>query len=355
MTSNSFVNTRHVPEEELHAYLDQALSRSQCVEIERHLAVCGPCSESRDHIAALRDRTTALLAHLAPPVIHTPPLADLRQRHAERTARRQRMARIGAWAASVVLALGLGWSAHTLAPSGGSGSAGPVTPLPSPTSLAVTPGTTLDPTGTGPGLTPPAQPTARPTAPTGGPRSDGSPGALHQVADATRQAPTPAAATAAAAPKFRATLSQKPLLRVTSSSLSEDELSEGLWRSLSWDGAREQTGDDWIPRVQGLPVVDVQVKQSDQEDSKPLMVVSQRLSSGQVIKTFSGSVDEVTDLLARQPGQSVTAALQILDNADSLAAGDSLARQAAHGAERMLAIQGSISADSLRTLLLRLH
>ena len=31
---------RHIPEDELHAYLDQALSRSQCVEIESHLAAC---------------------------------------------------------------------------------------------------------------------------------------------------------------------------------------------------------------------------------------------------------------------------------------------------------------------------
>jgi len=100
--------------------------------------------------------------------------------------------------------------------------------------------------------------------------------------------------------------------------------------------------------------VDVQVKESAEEDSKPLMVVSQRLSSGQVIRTFSGPAGEVTDLLARQPGQSVTASLQILDN-DSLAVGDSTARQQSSGAERMLAIQGSIPVDSLRTLLLRLR
>ena len=58
---------RHIPEEELHAYLDQGLSRSQCVEIESHLAVCPYCQAARDGIAALRDRTTALLAKLAPP------------------------------------------------------------------------------------------------------------------------------------------------------------------------------------------------------------------------------------------------------------------------------------------------
>ena len=58
---------RHIPEDELHAYLDQGLSRSQCVEIESHLAACTPCQLTRDSIAALRDRTTALLTRLAPP------------------------------------------------------------------------------------------------------------------------------------------------------------------------------------------------------------------------------------------------------------------------------------------------
>ena len=42
------LNLRHIPEDELHAYLDQALSRSQCVEIERHLAGCHRCRAERD-------------------------------------------------------------------------------------------------------------------------------------------------------------------------------------------------------------------------------------------------------------------------------------------------------------------
>src|ERR1041385_1391712 len=64
---------RHVPEDELHAYLDQALSRSQCVEIETHLSECAHCRRGRDGIAALRDRTTALLATLTPRALIVPP------------------------------------------------------------------------------------------------------------------------------------------------------------------------------------------------------------------------------------------------------------------------------------------
>ena len=79
---------RHIPDEELHAYLDQALSRAQCVEIESHLASCQACQDLRDGIAALRDRTTALLATLAPPRRFPVPLDQLRGLAAARSARR---------------------------------------------------------------------------------------------------------------------------------------------------------------------------------------------------------------------------------------------------------------------------
>ena len=89
---------RHIPDEELHAYLDQALSRSQCVEIESHLAECPGCSALRDDTAALRDRTTALLARLGPGPIVPPSFAILSDRYeAERRWRRQWTVRAGWW------------------------------------------------------------------------------------------------------------------------------------------------------------------------------------------------------------------------------------------------------------------
>ncbi len=114
MTSSNLIDKRHVPEEELHAYLDQALSRSQCVEIESHLAVCPACRGLRDEIAALRDRTTALLSTLAPGRIAMPPLAEIKEQARRRSQRRERFVRHSAWAASVVLALGFGWSAREM-------------------------------------------------------------------------------------------------------------------------------------------------------------------------------------------------------------------------------------------------
>ena len=71
------IAVRHVPEDELHAYLDQALSRSQCVEIECHLAECRNCRADRDRVAAVRDRTTALLADATPRRVIAPPFEQL--------------------------------------------------------------------------------------------------------------------------------------------------------------------------------------------------------------------------------------------------------------------------------------
>ena len=104
----------HILEAELHAYLDQALPRLRCVEIESHLAECTPCRAARDEIAALRDRTTAMLARLAPKRTVPPPLADLRHRAAHRASERARLRQRTAWAASIVVALGVGWGASYL-------------------------------------------------------------------------------------------------------------------------------------------------------------------------------------------------------------------------------------------------
>ncbi len=352
MTNNSFVNKRHIPEEELHAYLDQALSRSQCVEIESHLAGCAPCRERRDDIAALRDRTTALLSTLAPATIHTPPFAELRQRHVERSARRQRIIRRSAWAASIVMALGFGWGARTFTPAGTEATAAPQELPVAPVELAATTPTVSIP------VADPARADSAPAGPVD--RNfpvDDEPAAKITQANSVAAQPNPPARDRFPRSLADRSLNEEPALKVTSTSLADQgELAtNGLWRSLSWDGAREQSIDEWVPRVDGLPVVDVQVKESAERDAQPLMVVSQRLGTGEVIRTFSGPADEVTDLLARQPGQSVTASLQILDNEDSLAVGDSLVRQQSSGTEQMLAIQGSIPVDSLRVLLLRLR
>jgi len=63
---------RHIPEDELHAYLDQGLSRSQCVEIESHLAACPSCQAARDGIAALGTGPRRFCPS-SPPLVPFPP------------------------------------------------------------------------------------------------------------------------------------------------------------------------------------------------------------------------------------------------------------------------------------------
>src|SRR4051812_50126505 len=105
---------RHIPEEELHAYLDQGLSRSQCVEIESHLASCPSCQGARDGIAALRDRTTALLAKLAPPRGFPPAFETLQARAAVAASVRRRRGQVGGRGDRPGGALRLGWAGRKL-------------------------------------------------------------------------------------------------------------------------------------------------------------------------------------------------------------------------------------------------
>ena len=148
---------RHIPEDELHAYLDQALSRSQCVEIESHLAGCPGCRATRDGIAALRDRTTALLARLAPPRRVPMAFDALRHQGDLRASIRRRRIRTAAWAASLVLAVGTGWAAAALshgepsptlirtAPAGSQPTVAVVETTPAPSAGAVPDGPTPHP------------------------------------------------------------------------------------------------------------------------------------------------------------------------------------------------------------------
>ncbi len=358
MTSSNFIDKRHVPEEELHAYLDQALSRAQCVEIESHLAVCSGCRQLRDEIAALRDRTTALLSTLTPRHIDVPSLGVIRERAQRRTQRRERILRHTAWAASVLLALGFGWSARELMTNGSSpveferpaARAGTETPSPAieQVSLADDPGQAAQETGE-PARAGTGDTTDRPDP------TRGEAAAVPVATLAQQQADDPVGIDLTGQPLVSDSARMaEPRIQLTTTNLSSaDEFaSEGLWRSMSWDGALEERGDEWIPRIDGLPVVDVQMQPAGEDDQQPLVVISQRLASGEVIRTFEGPVTAVNELLSRQSGQSVTASLDLLVENDSL---ETQPRDAARDVPRMLAIQGSISVDSLRTLLLRLR
>lgn len=348
---------RHIPEDELHAYLDQGLSRSQAVEIESHLAACSSCRGLRDSIAALRDRTTALLATLSPPRRLPPAFETLRSQAAMRVSSRRRLLRAGAWAASLVAAVGLGWTASSVVGSGEGASVAqsetsPAAPraIPAP-SVASAAGDTA-------GTSPAAQDTAD------GPAS---------AERASRPEPAPATALAletrasepSAAPAVRraredsiraarlALLDPAPVLELTpldGSGQAGGEEFDGMWRTMSWDGAQHETGRS-VPHIDGLPVLRVQVQATDQ-DKRPLMVVAQQLSDGQVIQTIEGPAADVSQLLSRRGAASTDGRLGVTVTEATPGADQAMAMQLG---DRMLAITGALPSDSLRAMIRRIN
>jgi len=309
---------RHIPEDELHAYLDQALSRSQCVEIESHLARCPACQAERDAIAALRDRTTGLLALLTPGPRHAPAWATLEARATAARARSRRRVRYAGWAASVAAAVAMGWLARDFAP---------------------------DPAGNVAVGEPAAAPAAAPSIP-----STESPSVVVSTDDSApipSPAPQPAARLASSersAPSGTDTAAHQDgpvaagmALRGADGVLSDFPLA-GVWRTVTWDRLRGDSSD-WVPRVGGLPVKEIRVSQ---RTSGGLSVVSQQLASGQTIRTVAGPASDVRSLISNRTGQSASAQLEVDPSMASKADG-----------ERMLVILGDIPTDSLRALLLR--
>ena len=332
---------RHIPEEELHAYLDQGLSRTQCVEIESHLADCASCRALRDGIAALRDRTTALLARLAPPRKGLPAFESLRKRAAEEASLRRRRLQRVAWAASLVAAVGLGWGASSVLGPGSNSRVESPNSRPRTAAVSQRPAAARQPSEP---VSPPPEPrTVRDAG-----RPDRSAPAIARTAT-TRPRPVQPDRSAALAVLD---VSPAPELTRLDPPRSSTEEFGGIWRTLSWDGAEAETGKP-LPRIEGLPVVQVQI-QAGEEGTRPVTVVAQQLASGQVIRTIEGSATDVSHLLAvRAAGDSESLALRTdsifgsghpADHAMAMQVGD-----------RMLAITGALPPDSLRAMIRRLN
>jgi hypothetical protein len=330
---------RHIPEDELHAYLDQGLSRSQCVEIESHLAGCASCQAARDAIAALRDRTTALLARLAPPRSFPAPFETLRRRAAIEVSTRRRRVHRAAWAASIVAAVAFGWTANHLADAAG------VAPE-SPASLAGAPAAVTRQAVTNDSRTPAATPAdMRPS------RNDSA-----AAKSSRRRSIRRVASTEAAQVPLPPVVAPAELELSSIDMPSGDFELEGIWRTMSWVGAQEEAGAK-LPHIDGLPVVQVQV-QAGRQGKQPLMVVAQQLSSGEVIRTIEGPASDVSHLLARRtmsdpdpskasPADSSRDSIVIRRGVDGT--------MAMQRGDRMIAITGALPPDSLLAMIRRLN
>jgi putative zinc finger protein len=331
---------RHIPEDELHAYLDQGLSRSQCVEIESHLAACTSCQLMRDSIAALRDRTTALLTRLAPPRTIPPAFEVISRRAAVAATARRRRTQAVAWAASLVVAVGLGWTASNL--------------------------TLKEEAAARPVQTQPTGISAGERARAAGlPKVAETPAILRPVRKdrpvlpirrgSTRQTPAAVDSSIVELPFVIA----PPLLEPSSATAptAENQVEfDGVWRTMSWDGAQAEAGDKLVPHIDGLPVLQVQV-QSNEQGKQPLMVVAQQLSSGEMIRTIEGPAGDVSHLLAQRTMTDPKPAPTSLDSGSSSRQASDHTDQtmAMQRGDRMLAITGALPSDSLLAMIRRLN
>lgn len=102
----------HLDEGRLHAYLDG----EERQESEAHLSVCADCRRCLDEARRLRDRAGAILRAGVPGMGATPPFEDIAERKRRAEPRRAPRTMALAWAATIALALGLGWYARSLAP-----------------------------------------------------------------------------------------------------------------------------------------------------------------------------------------------------------------------------------------------
>lgn len=262
---------RHIPEEELHAYLDQALSRSQCIEIETHLARCAACRDSRDEIAALRDRTTALLGKVTPRRSVPPPLSQL-VLQAEERRRRRSWRRPALWAASLTVAIAGGWA---LRASLESGAPIPVANLPpivaeAPASLLVSQ----------PELSTEGEPVVTPIPP------------------ARRFPPPPPAPELGLAARTAGTLEVEAPRPIPSALAILPAGLDGRWRQVGLSEAEEAT-QGLVPLIPELPILGIQVRSAGAQE-RPLLFVTQRYAPGILVYTVEGPVADVAELVADQ-------------------------------------------------------
>jgi putative zinc finger protein len=331
---------RHIPEDELHAYLDQALSRSQCAEIETHLSACKLCQARRAAVAALRDRTTALLSGLAPrPVIVPPAYQLLRDRQSRRLALavwRARLQRASLWAAAVVGAVGAGWVARSV----------------------------LDPHRAPPPIL--AEAPVTPTAPTDAPASASVP--VDATAELERQATplpipeqrAPLLATRAPAGRNPRAVVPAPTLHLASvvtpvaftsspetrvaAPAPRGDLFTRVWRLVPWEDALQIAGSS-LPFIEGLPVVGV-LFQPGTGGERPTVIVAQQDPNGEVIQSIEGPVAKVDELLRRQATPDMHASEYTRTPPDYVELPGGTMRRSL----RILTVTGRLATDSLNAL-----
>ncbi len=141
------------------------------------------------------------------------------------------------------------------------------------------------------------------------------------------------------------------LASVGGTSAATDPVLPGVWRTVSFANAQSED-EEWVPRVEGVPVVQVKQRQAPQ-GGRPITLVTQLLANGEVISTVEGPATEVAALLSQQPGQSASAELTDMEVTSPALPGDGTRPVAPGNGPRTLAIFGSAPSDSLKAFMLR--
>jgi hypothetical protein len=100
----------HVDDGELTAYADGAWPANdpEALRIGAHLSTCDNCRARLELAHALRDRAAEVLGYATPAAVPTPSFESLQAKIATSSRRPRRTIPL-AWAATIIMALGLGW------------------------------------------------------------------------------------------------------------------------------------------------------------------------------------------------------------------------------------------------------
>lgn len=354
----------HVADGELHAWLDGALGHESPEEAGRvaaHLKGCGDCRARLEEARELRERAGEILGGAAPAPGGLPPFEELEARAAARgdadeapggPGRGLRRPSVGplralAWAASLLLGVGLGWTARTV---------------------------WQGEDGVGGGLVV-AERTRAPESAAREDRSADAGGAVAPAdagARADRSAESrsrPLASETGETPKERVSAGRVPVApaAVAPGEAAPEEPDRDVAAGEVWIPAAAEDAARWIGGrllvVDGLPVVDVAVSTADGARTAR---ARQRLPSGELVEVHqrpaAGPAAERDEAPSPAAARRETAAEETV--AEETAVGKTTARRAAarEAGEASASVDGlvvlvraPVAPDSLRVLLSRLR
>ncbi len=307
----------HIPEEELHAYLDAQLSPAQRAEIAEHLLACLICRALEGEVRVLRQRSTDLLALAVPRTIRGAPLPAIR------TRRRLRCGPLAAAAAAAVV-VGASWS---MAGTGGTPGEGD-RPVLATASAFVAPAIL-----------------ARVVAP------------ITAATDSTAATPRRASSSRTLTLASRAAVAPRvmPVRQVTGNGNTRrlrvvdpmvDVAPSGggeAWETASFQAARDAAAGA-IAHLDGIPVNTVRL-QTSSRGARPTAMVRQLLPDGRAVWVVEGAVEELGPVYQLLEASGLSRSLPRRARPDYIGTDDAPVRTV-----RMVTVAAYLPIDSVEAL-----